>query len=521
MNQTARSEVRVTATQPVKAVRPSLAFVMSTRSSLVFVYMILIFMIAARSIVDPDFWWHLKAGEYIFLTRSIPFVDIFSSTFIGKEWVAHEWLSELFIFATYNWLGFGGLIVTFALIITATFWIIYKRISPRFRQPVLLGPALLLGALASAPTWGVRPQMFSFLLASVFIALLESYARKPDVRKILWLVPLMVLWVNLHAGYAMGIAFIGLMIVGLFLERALKANRQWGKIWHSLYPLCGVLLLCVLAVLVNPNGARLFAYPFETLKSPAMMRYIEEWHSPNFHQLMFQPLAWLFLGVVASIALSRRGIRLRDLLFLIATGWATLKSARNVPFFVLIALPILIEHCYYALKSSRWASWVTKRETTEIGASALLKIALNVVLLIATPLALAVQRVNRSTASQAAVTAEVYPVKAVDYMRANKLPQPVYNTYSWGGYLIWHLYPDYLVHIDGRADVYGDAFVEQFLKAHAGEGDWQGHLERNNVQTVVVRADAPIANLLRGKTEWKQVFNDSQAAIFVRQPAAP
>lgn len=517
INQTASNELSVATKSDVKVEKRWIALILSTRRLLLFVFMSLIFIFSARSIVDPDFWWHLKAGEYIFLTNSIPRVDIFSGTFFGKEWVAHEWLSELLMYAIYRSFGYGGLITVFSLIITATLWAVYKRISRRIQHPLIVGPALLLGALASAPTWGVRPQMLSFLFTAIFIALLESYARKAEVRKILWLVPLMVLWVNLHAGYAMGLAFILLMAIGIGLERSLGRDRDWQEIWRALYPLCVVFGLCLLAVLVNPNGSRLYSYPFETLKSPAMMKYIAEWHSPDFHQPMFQPLALLFFAVVFSIALSRRRVRFRDLLFFSVTGWATLKSARNVPFFVLVAVPMLAEHCFYWLKRSGRANWINKPERPEGNAGVMIKVGLNILLLIAVPVALAIQRVSRSTVRQPAVTAQLFPVGAAEHMVRMKLPEPMYNEYGWGGYLIWRLSPTYRVHIDGRADVYGDAFLEEFLKTHAGEGNWHKHLADHNIKSIVIRSDAPLANLLRGKAEWRQVFDDSQAVIFVRQ----
>lgn len=491
-------------------------YLLSTRRLMTFVFLSLIFMFSARPIVDPDFWWHLKAGEYMVQTGGIPQVDVFSAVYFGKEWVAHEWLSEILIFGTYKLLGFGGLIVVFSLLTTVTFWIVYKRISRRVRHPMLVGGALLLGALASAPTWGVRPHMFSFLLASVFIAVLEAHARKPT-KKIFLLVPLMVLWANLHAGFAIGLVFIGLTTVGVAADESLKRGWNWQKILKLLSPLVAVFAFCVLAVAANPNGVRLYSYPLETLNSPAMMKYIGEWHSPDFHQPIFQPLALLLLLVLSSIALAGRKVRVRDLLFLSVTGWATLRSARNVPFFVLIAVPLLARYAYYSIAGGKWARWINKRETAEVGAARLLKIALNILLLIAVPTAIAVQRVKRTTASQTTVTAKTFPVAAVEHMRSVRLPQPIYNEYGWGGYLIWKLHPDYRVHIDGRADVYGDKFLEQFLKTHAGEGDWKASLDEHNIKTVIVRSDAPLANLLRISAGWQQVFDDSQAAIFVRQ----
>src|SRR6185295_12584741 len=91
------------------------ASVLSARSLLALVFLLVIFALACRPIVDPDFWWHLRTGQHLLETRSIPHADLFSTIFVGKEWITHEWLSEALLYAIYRSAGFGGLIVTFAL----------------------------------------------------------------------------------------------------------------------------------------------------------------------------------------------------------------------------------------------------------------------------------------------------------------------------------------------------------------------------------------------------------------------
>ena len=103
-------------------------------------------------------------------------------------------------------------------------------------------------------------------------------------------------------------------------------------------------------------------------------------------------------------------------------------------------------------------------------------------------------------------------------MRKQPLPQPIYNEYAWGGYLIWKL-PDYRVYIDGRADVYGDAFLEEFLKTHDGIGDWRAPLDRHAIRTVMIDPNAPLASLLKQDAAWNKVFEDQQAVIFVNTEA--
>ncbi len=499
-------------------VRTALARVhLSARQLLVLVFFLVIFTGAARPITDPDFWWHLKTGQLVVETGAIPHSDIFSSLHFGKEWIAHEWLSEVVMYSVYRSLGNGGLIVLFALVITTAFLVVYQRYRQRVGHPYIAGFALLLGAFATLPTWGVRPQMFSLLFASIFLAILDNYTRNGRERCLWSLVPLTVCWVNVHAGFALGIGLVLLTIVGLAVESLLSRGESLKTVWRTIRPLSVILLVCLAAVIVNPNGVRIYSYPFETLKSHAMMKYISEWWSPDFHEPMFQALALLIFSTFGALALSRKRVSLRELLLLAATGVAALRSGRNVPFFALVAIPLLAEHSWDWISAQRWGQWLTRPEKREAGQNAAIKVALNIVLLVVAPLGLVLTRVAQSAANQPLITSQQFPTAAVDYLAAQKLPQPIFNEYGWGGYLIWRLYPDYRVYIDGRADVYGDAFLEEFLMVHCGETRWQEPLNRYGIRTVLVKPDAAIASLLRQDARWQNVFEDSQAVIFTKR----
>jgi hypothetical protein len=490
---------------------------LSSRRLLVVVFMLVIFTVATRPITDPDFWWHLKTGQYLVETGSIPHTDIFSTVRFGSEWITHEWLSEIFIYSIYRALGYGGLIIAFSAIITAAFWIAYRRFTKLARHPYVSGFALILGALTTVPIWGVRPQMFSFLFASIYVVVLDDYVREEKRHSLWWLVPLMILWVNMHAGFAVGLALILLTVAGLALEGILAREESLTIIWRRVRPLLEVGMICGAAVLLNPNGARMYLYPFETLRSQAMMKYIDEWLSPNFHELTFQPFLVLIFATFSMLALSSKRVRLLNMVLLLATAAAALRSARNLPFFVLIAMPLLAEHSWNWITSHRWGQWLTRPEKREGGSQAMLKIALNLALLVALPVIVAAVRVHHSLAKQPAAEAKGFPSAAVEFLRAQKPPQPLFNEYGWGGYLIWKLYPDYRVYIDGRADVYGDAFMEEFLLAQAGATGWRGPLDKYGVRTVLVKPDVALASLLRLDTGWQKVFEDPQAVIFVRR----
>jgi hypothetical protein len=474
-----------------------------------------IFILAAQPITDPDFWWHLKTGQYIVETRTIPHTDIFSTLRFGSEWVAHEWLSETLIYGIFRALGYGGLIVVFSIVITAAFWIAYQRCRHLAGHPYVAGFAVLLGAAATMPTWGVRPQMFSLLFASIFISFLDRYSRREAMPSIWWLAPLMILWVNLHAGFALGLVLIVLTIAGLLLDWLLLRKNSFADVWPRARPLCWLLIFCVAAVSLNPNGARIYSYPFETLSSHAMMQYIQEWRSPDFHNPLFQFLALLLLATFSALALSNKRPRPGQLLMLVATAWATLRSARNVAFFALVATPLLAEHSWIFITSHGWDRWLDASKKREPEERSTLKILLNGFLLVIV-LSVVALGVMRAVAQQPLVEAQEFPAAAVDFIRDRKPSQPIFNEYVWGGYLIWRLYPDYRVYIDGRADVYGDELMKEFLTVNDGKPAWREPLDNHGIRTVLVKSDVALASLLRQDSGWRKVFEDKQAVIFVR-----
>jgi len=479
------------------------------------VCMAVVFTLATQPITDPDFWWHIKTGQYIVETRSIPHADIFSALRFGSEWITHEWLSEVFIYSVFRAVGFGGLIVMFSILVICAFCFVYQRCRQRGADAYVAGFALLLGAVSTMPVWGVRPQIFSLLFASIFLNFLDRYSRGEEGPSIWWLVPLMVLWANLHAGFAFGPVLIFLTLAGALLDWLLLAQNSLVHVWRHTRPLCWLFIICVAAVCLNPNGARLYTYPFETLSSPAMMQFIREWRSPDFQNPLLQPLALLFLATFSLLALSNKRVRPGEVLMLTATAWATLRSARNLPFFALVATPLLADHLSAFMWDRGWGKRLisSKRDTGERSS---LKLVLNVTLLVIV-VAVVTIGARRAIADQPRTEAQQFPAAAVDFIAAQRLPQPIYNEYVWGGYLIWRLYPEYRVFIDGRADVYGDRLIEEWLNTHDGKTRWRESLEKYGIRTVLVKPDVALAALLRQDNGWQNVFEDKQTVIFVRR----
>jgi hypothetical protein len=466
------------------------------------------FFFAARPLSDGDFWWHLKTGEYILNTRSIPRTDFFSFTNYGRAWVAHEWLSEAIFYVIYSSLGFNVLIVVFALLTALAFWIAFKRSSS---NPLIGGTVALIGVWAILPNVGVRPRIFTLLLSSVYLALLGRYVRRAEGREIWWLVPLMVLWVNLHGGFLMGLVLIGLTIVGIPLDA--WANRE--KLSSSLpqlKTLFMVLVACMLAACLNPHGIWIYKFPFEIFLSPIQQQTVNDWLSPNFHQSEAVPLFMLILGTIAAFALSPKRPKLSEVILFLATLYMTLKSQRHVAILALVAVPLMADYLQ---------NWITARSDGKlfgpVAPNGGNRRATIVTVLFLLPLVVFAWKLKTTVFEAPAQVAIDAPVKAVEYMQQNRIVgKTLTDPNIWGGYLIWKM-PSNPVYIDGRIDMYGDEFVKEYLYITLGYIDWREPLDRYGVQIAIVAPKSVLATGMRNAPNWQQVYQDELAVVFTRR----
>lgn len=477
---------------------------------MVLILLLCIFFMASQEISDPDFWWHLRTGQYIFETRGIPHQDIFSYTASDHRWITHEWLTEVILYLIYYASGQGGLILTFAAIITIAFGALYLRCPGR---PYLASFVVIWAAITSAVTWGVRPQMISLLLSSTFLYVLHLYKR--GRKKLIWLMPpLMVLWANLHGSFLLGLVFPTVYVLGGVIANLSGSGDEQDLQWGDIRLLLVATLISAAVTVVNPNGVQLLLYPFGTLGSPAMQAYIMEWFSPDFHQIQFQPLALFILLTMVALALSRHSPSVTDFLFLVGFGYASLRSARNIPFFVLTAAPVLSSQLLDIWQRSHWS----KRFTTSVQQTDALYLVANWLLLSAVILGGAI-KVGLVLQDNADAQQHVFPVDAVDFMLEQRIEGNIYNLYHWGGYLIWRLYPEHKVFIDGRADVYGDTFIDEYLQVYQLRENWQEPLHTYDVNVVILDADSSLSTVLDESPHWERRYAHEKAVIFVRQEA--
>jgi hypothetical protein len=482
-------------------------YLLETRRIFILILVSGLFLVGARNVSDPDLWWHLKTGQYIIAHKTVPHTDAFSYTRGGQPWVAHEWLSELFLYGLYRRGGWAGLILVFAAITAATFFLLYLRCA---ETPYVAGLVTVWGAIAGAPSWGVRPQTLTWLLVSLWLLILDR--SKGNCLLLWWTLPLMFLWVNLHASYALGLVILALFIVGELVEVSLGLVAVPQARPH-LQALALTFLFNLILVPLNPNGVRLYSYPIETLRSRAMQDYIVEWFSPNLHSAEFWPFLLLLLATIAALAWIPRAVRVHNILLLLGSAYAALFSMRMIPFFILIAVPILSRQLHYGIVLRKSGNPellpAMKAHRTRFSPKLLLNTAIAAAIIVFVCL-----RAVRVLEQQPLVEQVHFPAGAVEFLKMHPTDGPVFNHYDWGGYLIWKLYPDAPVFIDGRADLYGEHLLKQFADTFQLKGDWKQTLNQWHVKTVVVPANSTLAEALRRQAGWTISYEDRQATIF-------
>ena len=467
-----------------------------------------LFAMAVVETLDPDMWWHLRTGEYI-LANGLPYQDVFSFTVPDYAWITHEWLSQVFMWVVYDVGQFPALIVVFAGLIAVTYGLVYLACAGR---PYIAAFLILLAAIASSIVWGARPQIFNMLFTAVFVFIVERTKKGKAPPWLMWTMPLMMIfWANAHSGYLLGVVLLGTYVVGEALQRRFSTNDDQILSWQQIRNLFIVTILCFLIAAINPNGVAIWGYPFETLGSPSMQQYIQEWQSPNFHLTQFWPFAIMVaLGIIVLVFSNQRPTFSQLLLFG-GTAAAGFLSARHIPLFTIIATPVIAGHLAIIMKNSRFVSLLQTDDTKEMEKPARMFVIFNWVILLFAIFGAGVWTLATIQNNEDEI-AELYPVTAVNYLKENGLTDArIYNSYNWGGYLIWHGIP---VFIDGRADVYGDDFIFYYRDTFDVTENWKEPLQDYEIEYVLMETGMPLNHLLEASTMWEEIYKDDIAQIY-------
>lgn len=473
---------------------------------------IAIFTMSVRVLADSDTWWHLQSGRWIIENRAVPQTDPFSHTKLGEPWIDHGWLAQAAIYLLFDAFGYAGPALFVAVMVTLAYYFIWLQC--REGDQWLRAFVLVIAAVTSAGIWAARPQIVSFALAALVTYLL--YLCKRGSNRAGWILPLVVvLWVNIHGGFA--IAFI-LLIAYLFGEVGNQIlGIETGIGWRRIGRLLLLMVLSFLLVPLNPNTFQMWTYPFQTVGIGVLQDFIAEWRSPNFHELHFHPFIWMLLAALTVLGLSKKKADFTDLTLVALFSYMTLLAARNIALFALVTAPVIVRYGTPVIVD--WKERVLKREPAEERPDEERRpffLMVNWVLLVLVFL-VALIRINGPVSAQAneEAQAENLPVAAVQYLKENEPPGPLFNNYNWGGYIVWEL-PQYPVFVDGRTDLYGDELLREYLAAIFANAGWQETLDKYDIKLVLIETAAPLARDLRLEPGWEQVYRDDMASIFVR-----
>jgi hypothetical protein len=457
---------------------------------------ILVFFLLSRAPVDADLWWHLRAGQVMLAQKSILLSDIFSYTRAGGPWVNAFWLSELLLYGLYSLGEYVALAAFVALLGALTFHIVSRRLRG---NPLVNSFIVLLAAVTAAPIWGPRPQILSFLL----VALLDFWlARSP--RRLWILVPFFALWANLHGGWIWGFLLLIAHIAGLFIQSFFQAEKRILLRRLALH-LLGWTALSALAVGLNPNGLALWGLPFQQVN---VSLQIQEWLSPDFHRVDFHPLLWMLFLLLLAAPFAKKPLNWPQLVKVLGFAYLTFVAQRNIALFAIAAAPLLsewinafiqtlpqkAEHSASRALNPRLASTINGLLILVLGLTALGNL-----YLVSQP-----ERVDRN-----------YPVDAVKWIRDNQPAGRLFNSYNWGGYLLWTL-PEFPVFIDGRADLYGDDLINQWHDVVNAEENAASILDAWDVNVILLEPHWPIVDILEERG-WDTTYQDEQAVILIRK----
>jgi hypothetical protein len=237
-----------------------------------------------------------------------------------------------------------------------------------------------------------------------------------------------------------------------------------------------------------------------------MQQYIQEWQSPDFSQTMWIPYAMILLLFVYTGLRGGRFSSTAQVLIVLFFCYAGLRDMRNIPLFALVAVPPLADQL-----SSLISIKVETRAPTRLGSW------INLLLVVLVVVAVAARFVQQSDMQTEEVN-RIFPAQAVDWILTNKPGGNLFNPYNWGGYLIWRLYPEYRVYIDGRADVFGPSFLSDYVDLTRMKPGWEERFQQQDIQTVLAEPNSVMANLLRQLPAWNVVFENENSIIFSQVP---
>ena len=481
--------------------------------------------LSAGLLRDGDTGWHIRNGEQILASHVIPRTDPFSYTKQGEPWCAWEWLYDVVIAAIHHVSGLNGVILFTAVVIGSTFALLFRFVLRRSGN-LVVAVFLTISAMAAAQVHMLaRPHVLSWLFTVLWV---EGLCRFEDGEPsgLLWLPPLMLLWANLHGGFILGLALLGVFVIGR-IWNALTVPHEGDR--QEIVQLAVVLGFCLLSTLLTPYGYRLHVHVYQYLSNSFLMNNIDEFMSPNFHLPVYRYFEMFIPLVIAGVVLGRDRVTTSGFLLLLFSLDAGLYATRNIPIAVLIISLVLGPLMTVAISPRsdcqslpRWLRSLLGAGQSISDSMARLERQLHghmlVFLVMAASLALVLNggRLRSKQILGAHFDEKIFPVKAAQFIAQRGIRDHLFSSDAWGAYLIYKLYPATRVYFDDRHDFYGEAFIKEYGEAVLATRKWREPLDRYQVRWVLMPTDSPLSTVLRESRDWRIDYDDGLAIVFSR-----
>ena len=485
-------------------------------------------------LTDTDVWWHIASGDLIRKTGRVPHAEPFSFTVLGHRWIDIHWLFQVVLSFLYEKGGATALDLLRGVLILGVFAFLLARCR-RAAGPGTSGAILLLVALACQERFLVRPEIVSWALMVVVLALMEralAAKTRGRRRRILFLgLPLIqLLWVNVQGLFILEPVLIVLALATAVLDflRAPRRARDPDRPLDFLV----ALALAALVSLANPFGAAALRLPFEEFflhlgGRTLLSRTIAEFQPPLSGYLVTPSIiAFVVLALVTALAILADSGRVRsfDLLAVAATLAVALRARRNIPIFALAAAPVLARHLRTLLASApaHLRSLVperARRAGATVGCLALAVACLALSADVASDRFYLRRPTERWFGS--GEIPDYFPEETARYVAASGIPGNVFHSLAVGGYLIHAWRGERGVFIDGRNDPYLEGVLESYLKALADPAAFEDVVRRYQITAVLwphqraLEGRALLSYLARGRG-WVLVHLDPGAAVYLR-----
>lgn len=468
---------------------------------------------------DGDTGWHIRTGEFILDTHSVPTHDLFSFSRAGAEWFSWEWLSDVGFAIAHRLGGLKGVVLLSGIVISICATLLFRHMIWRGANIFAALFATLLALSASSVHYLARPHLFTLLLIAISAWIVDR-DRRHETPWIWVLAPLSALWANLHGGFLALFVSLGCLILDAIVRLLLEERAH--RCWHRLFRYTAVTLSCLASTLLNPYGWRLHLHIARYLNSDWILQAVDEFQSPNFRsESMFQFEVLLFAGLgILAILIAKK--RFYETFLILFWAQAALRSVRHVPIFALIAAPVLASELTLI-----WAKWTASKPDRSIPGllrdlldefpihckrTSIWPVALCGFLALG-PLVSSWPRDFPENKFPTATLNRNYGLIAGTQGR----PSRVLTSDQWGDYLIYRLYPHHGVFVDGRSDFYGASLGRDYLDLMNAQRGWQQLLKRYDFNVALLPSNWALSELLKCDPGWRARYHDSQATLFERK----